>query len=80
MQWPTTTKMRIATAEVSQIRHAEGRKTRYGMKRMSYIINFTMDHDRRSQERAQQDSADMQQIEEQQPEIPKVGSRDAPGG
>jgi hypothetical protein len=36
--------------------------------------------DRRSQERAQQDSVDMQQIEGQQPEIPKVGSRDAPGG
>jgi hypothetical protein len=40
----------------------------------------TEKNDRRSQERAQQDSADMQQIEEQQPEIPKVGSRDAPGG
>jgi hypothetical protein len=37
-------------------------------------------NDQRSQERAQQDSVDMQQIEGQQPEIPKVGSRDAPGG
>jgi hypothetical protein len=36
--------------------------------------------DEKSQARAQQDSADMQQIEGQQPEIPKVGSRDAPGG
>ena len=36
--------------------------------------------DRQSQARAQQDSVDMQQIEGQQPEIPKVGSRDAPGG
>jgi hypothetical protein len=34
----------------------------------------------RSQARAQQDSVDMQQDEGQQPEIPKVGSRDAPGG
>lgn len=34
----------------------------------------------RSQARAQQDSVDMQQIEGQQPEIPKVGSCDAPGG
>jgi hypothetical protein len=33
-----------------------------------------------SQARAQQDSVDMQQIEGQQPEIPKVGSLDAPGG
>jgi hypothetical protein len=33
-----------------------------------------------SQARAQQDSVDMQQEEGQQPEIPKVGSRDAPGG
>jgi hypothetical protein len=40
----------------------------------------TEKNDRRSQERAQQDSVDMQQIEGQQPEIPKVGSRDAPGG
>lgn len=29
---------------------------------------------------AQQDSVDMQQNDGQQPEIPKVGSRDAPGG
>jgi hypothetical protein len=36
--------------------------------------------DQRSQARAQQDSIDMQQLEGQQPEIPKVGSRDAPGG
>jgi hypothetical protein len=36
--------------------------------------------DQRSQVRAQQDDVDMQQIEGQQPEIPKVGSRDAPGG
>jgi hypothetical protein len=34
----------------------------------------------RSKARAQQDSVDMQQIEGQHPEIPKVGSRDAPGG
>jgi hypothetical protein len=34
----------------------------------------------RSQARSQQDSVDMQQIEGQQPAIPKVGSRDAPGG
>lgn len=33
-----------------------------------------------AQARAQQDSVDMQEIEGQQPEIPKVGSRDAPGG
>jgi hypothetical protein len=33
-----------------------------------------------AQARAQQDSVDMQQIEGQQPEIPKVGSLDAPGG
>jgi hypothetical protein len=33
-----------------------------------------------SQARAQQDSVDMQQIEGMQPEIPKVGSLDAPGG
>jgi hypothetical protein len=33
-----------------------------------------------SQARAQQDSVDMQQIDGHQPEIPKVGSRDAPGG
>jgi hypothetical protein len=37
-------------------------------------------NDQQSQARAQQDSVDMQQLEEQQPEIPKVGSRDAPGG
>jgi hypothetical protein len=37
-------------------------------------------NDQQSQTRAQQDSLDMQQIEGQQPEIPKVGSRDAPGG
>ena len=37
-------------------------------------------NDQQSQARAQQDSVDMQQIEGQQPEIPKVGSRDAPGG
>jgi hypothetical protein len=37
-------------------------------------------NDQQSQARAQQDSIDMQQIEGQQPEIPKVGSRDAPGG
>ena len=37
-------------------------------------------NDQKSQARAQQDSVDMQQIEGQQPEIPKVGSRDAPGG
>jgi hypothetical protein len=37
-------------------------------------------NDQKSQARAQQDSADMQQLEGQQPEIPKVGSRDAPGG
>jgi hypothetical protein len=37
-------------------------------------------HAQRSKARAQQDSVDMQQIEGQQPEIPKVGSRDAPGG
>jgi hypothetical protein len=37
-------------------------------------------NDQESQARAQQDSVDMQQIEGQQPEIPKVGSRDAPGG
>jgi hypothetical protein len=36
--------------------------------------------DQQSQARAQQDSVDMQQIEGQQPEIPKVGSLDAPGG
>jgi hypothetical protein len=36
--------------------------------------------DQQSQARAQQDSVDMQQIEGLQPEIPKVGSRDAPGG
>jgi hypothetical protein len=36
--------------------------------------------DQLSQARAQQDSVDMQQIEGQQPEIPKVGSLDAPGG
>ncbi len=36
--------------------------------------------DQQSQARAQQDSVDMQEIEGQQPEIPKVGSRDAPGG
>jgi hypothetical protein len=36
--------------------------------------------DHLSQSRAQQDSVDMQQIEGQQPEIPKVGSLDAPGG
>jgi hypothetical protein len=36
--------------------------------------------DQRSQARAQQDSIDMQQLEGQQPEIPKVGSSDAPGG
>jgi hypothetical protein len=36
--------------------------------------------DQQSQARAQQDNVDMQQIEGQQPEIPKVGSRDAPGG
>jgi hypothetical protein len=34
----------------------------------------------KSQARAQQDSVDMQQDDGQQPEIPKVGSRDAPGG
>jgi hypothetical protein len=34
--------------------------------------------DQRSQARAQQDSVDIQS--EGQPEIPKVGSRDAPGG
>jgi hypothetical protein len=33
-----------------------------------------------SQARAQQDSVDMQQLEGQQPEIPKIGSSDAPGG
>jgi len=37
-------------------------------------------NDQQSQARAQQDSIDMQQLEGQQPEIPKVGSRDAPGG
>jgi hypothetical protein len=37
-------------------------------------------NDQQAQARAQQDSIDMQQIEGQQPEIPKVGSRDAPGG
>ena len=37
-------------------------------------------NDRDSQARAQEDGVDMQQIEGQQPEIPKVGSRDAPGG
>jgi hypothetical protein len=37
-------------------------------------------HAQKSQARAQQDSVDMQQSEGQQPEIPKVGSRDAPGG
>jgi len=41
-------------------------------------------HDEKSsaqaQARAQQESADMQQLEGQQPEIPKVGSSDAPGG
>ena len=37
-------------------------------------------NDQESQARAQQDSVDMQQIEGQQAEIPKVGSRDAPGG
>jgi hypothetical protein len=37
-------------------------------------------NDQASQARAQQDSVDMQQIEGQQAEIPKVGSRDAPGG
>jgi hypothetical protein len=36
--------------------------------------------DQQSQARAQQDSVDMQQIEGRQPEIPKVGSLDAPGG
>lgn len=36
--------------------------------------------DHQSQARAQQDSVDMQPIDGQQPEIPKVGSRDAPGG
>lgn len=35
--------------------------------------------DQQSQDRAQQHSADMQPSEGQ-PEIPKVGSRDAPGG
>jgi hypothetical protein len=35
--------------------------------------------DQGSQARAQQDSVDMQPSEGQ-PEIPKVGSRDAPGG
>jgi hypothetical protein len=35
--------------------------------------------DQQSQARAQQDSVDMQPTEGQ-PEIPKVGSRDAPGG
>jgi hypothetical protein len=38
------------------------------------------ENNQQSQARAQQDSVDMQQIEGQQPEIPKVGSRDAPGG
>jgi hypothetical protein len=37
-------------------------------------------NDQQSQARAQQDSVEMQQIEGQQPEIPKVGSLDAPGG
>jgi len=37
-------------------------------------------NDQQSQARAQQDSVDMQQIDGQQPEIPKVGSHDAPGG
>jgi hypothetical protein len=37
-------------------------------------------NDQQSQARAEQDNVDMQQIEGQQPEIPKVGSRDAPGG
>ena len=36
--------------------------------------------DQQSRARAQQDGVDMQQIEGGQPEIPKVGSRDAPGG
>jgi hypothetical protein len=36
-------------------------------------------NDQQSQARAQQDSVDMQP-NEGQPEIPKVGSRDAPGG
>jgi hypothetical protein len=36
--------------------------------------------DQLSQARAQQDSVDVQPSEELQPEIPKVGSRDAPGG
>ena len=36
--------------------------------------------DQLSQARAQQDSVDMQQIEGRQPETPKVGSLDAPGG
>jgi hypothetical protein len=34
----------------------------------------------KSQARAQQDSVDIQQSEGLQPEIPKVGSRDARGG
>jgi hypothetical protein len=37
-------------------------------------------NDQQSQARAQQDSVDMQQIDGEQPEIPKVGSHDAPGG
>jgi hypothetical protein len=37
-------------------------------------------NDQQSQARAQQDSVDMQPIDGQQPEIPKVGSRDASGG
>jgi hypothetical protein len=37
-------------------------------------------HKFESQARAQQDSVDMQQIDGLQPEIPKVGSLDAPGG
>jgi hypothetical protein len=37
-------------------------------------------NDQRSRETAQQDSVDIQEGEEDQPEIPKVGSRDAPGG
>jgi hypothetical protein len=37
-------------------------------------------NDRQSQARTQQDSVDMQEIDGQQPEIPKVGSLDAPGG
>jgi hypothetical protein len=41
--------------------------------------NIADQKDQRSQTRTQQDNVDMQP-NEGQPEIPKVGSRDAPGG